>query len=130
MNIFYGYLMMQGAAIVLFSGLQMYGMKSLDEPLAIVARCFWLPLSWGGYWQVGQYLITSPLVDMGCCKWEGWFKALNLLLSFGMLGVYAYFELFIDDPMGNKFFNNLFKFSRAIVYVGNALCLIELVMKS
>merc|ERR1740124_804076 len=120
--------MMQFAAVFLYGGLMGFaGLDRKTHPLNWVARCFWVPLSWGGYWQVAQFLIASPLVDMGCFSWKGCYRAVNWIISLGLLATYIFFEFYYDDPNKQPAFKKLFIFSRELVYVGNFMVIIEVV---
>jgi len=129
MIIFYGYVSMQLAAILLWGFLAHYEMTSTST-LARIMRLFtFVPLSWGGYWLVGQYLIVSPLVDLKCFKWEGVFKAINWTISLLAMCLYMYLEVGYQDPTSNPEFTKLEDFSRLLVYIGNFFVLIEVLFK-
>lgn len=123
--IFQGYLAMQFVAIFLYG--YFFSFVTSWDWKGVLARSLFVILSWGGYWVVGQFLIVAPFVDMGCCKWKGCFKWLNLLLCAFMLCPYVYFEFLVDDPWDNKEFHQFFDFTRTLVYVGNVFVLVEVV---
>lgn len=123
--IFLGYLAMQAVAVLLYGYFMPYTI-GFDEK-GIIARALFCILSWGGYWVVGQFLIISPLIDIGCFKWKGIFKIVNYVLCFLMLLVYIYFEYNFQNPWENHAFKQFFAFTRLVVYVGNVLVLVEVV---
>merc|ERR1711879_870967 len=120
MYIFYGYLMMQFVAIFLFGYFFHYsradGWKGIMSEILSVTDLFC------GYWMVGQYLIISPIIDMGCCnlKWKGWFKKLNLLVMF-IIGAIMYGVLFEEDPHKSPIFQKIVNATEHMVYIGNFL---------
>jgi len=128
MPIFYGYLLMQFAAIVNFTYFSHFS-EDRHSLRSFIGRLMWVFLSWGGYWLVGQYLIASPMVDMKCFSWSGAFKFVNYFLSTAYFCIYMYFEFGFDEPFHNTLYRELFKFSRILVYIGNAIVLVEVLVK-
>eukprot|EP00494_Astrolonche_serrata_P028538 UN28805 len=97
--------------------------------LNTIGRILFLGLDWGGYWLVGQFMIASPLVDLGIFKWDGWFRTANYALAIFMLLLEAYLELSLDVPFENKLFKKIFDGSRTLVYIGNLIVIIEVIVK-
>lgn len=118
MFIFYGYLVMQLAGALGF----IYFFSRPDN----IARILFALDIWCGYWIVGQYLVLSPLIDMGCLNWRGITKIANYALSLLMGAVIFYFELHDEDPEHDKIFQNIIKSTQLVVYIGNIMLVIEI----
>lgn len=129
--IFYGYVLMQCAAIFMF-GYFIYFAKNQIGPvwkwkMTSLLGCIDL---WAGYWLVGQYLVLSPFVDMGCVKWKGLVKVLNYLLSIVMLGIMLYFEFWAPIPgFHNPVLQKIVDITHGLVLLGNLMTIIECVVK-
>jgi len=128
MFVFYGYVLMQMAAIVMFGYFMHYAIEYPDSTYAKIAYMLGGLDLWGGYWCVGQFLIIGPLVDMGCLKWEGWLRAISYLVIVVVLIVLEYLELF-GKPAGyhNPIVQKIVDASHTMVLVGNLMTVIEVI---
>jgi len=129
--IFFGYVLMQCAAILMF-GYFIYFAKHENPPtwkskMTSLLGCTDL---WAGYWIVGQYLVISPMVDMGCIKWKGLVKALNYIISIVMFAIMLYFEFWAKNPgFRNPTLQRIVDVTHGLVLVGNLMTIVEVVIK-
>lgn len=128
--VFYGYLAMQAAAIPLF--LYFHHFEHGEGWRGTVNMILMSTDIYGGYWIVGQFLITGPLVDMGCLKWsEGCcsiIKIINLVLAIVMACV-LYGIALHGDPWESPVYQKIVHFTSVLVYLGNFLVIIETFVK-
>jgi len=121
MFIFYGYLAMQLAGALGF----MYFFSRPGKNY--FGRVLFGIDIWCGYWIVGQYLVMSPMIDMGCFQWKGLTKIANYAFSLVMAVVIFYFEIHDEDPEHDKTYQNIIKATQLVVYLGNIMVFVQIV---
>jgi len=128
--IFFGYVLMQCAAIFMFGYFMHFARHQLPpvwkEKMVSLLGCIDL---WAGYWIVGQFLVLSPFVDMGCVSWKGLVKWLNYLLAVVMLCVMLYLEFWAKNPgYHNPTMHLIIDITHGLVLFGNLMTIIEVLV--